>query len=103
MNRHDPLKVFIEDGVLMMCIGVEVVAKAVKLNPDLTQYNETTEEWDEPEITDTDKFMSEIVKELLSEEEDGTTPIHIALDTAAMNAIDNGAEGIKLPGEPAQT
>ena len=44
MNRHDPLKCCIEDGILTIRIGVEVLAKAVKLNPDLTDYDEQTGE-----------------------------------------------------------
>lgn len=96
MNRHDSLKCCIEDGVLTMRIGVEVLAKAVKLNPDLTEYDERTGDWNEPEITDPDKFAAEVLRYLVDESEDGTTLIHVAIDTAAMNAIENGAEGIKL-------
>lgn len=99
MNRHDPLKCCIEDGVLIMQIGVEVLAHAVKLNPDLTQYDEKTGQWIEPEITDVDKFAQAVLQQVLAEDDDGTTPVHIALDTAAMNAIECGAEGIKLPSD----
>lgn len=99
MNRHDPLKCCIEDGVLIMQIGVEVLAKAVQLNPDLAELDEKTEDWVEPEITDPDKFARAILTAIQDESDDGTTLIHMALDTAAMNAIENGAEGIKLPGD----
>jgi len=99
MNRHDPLKCCIEDGVLIMQIGVEVLAKAVQLNPDLAELDEKTEEWVEPEITDPDKFARAILTAIQDESDDGTTLIHMALDTAAMNAIENGAEGIKLPSD----
>ena len=99
MNRHDPLKCCIEDGVLIMQIGVEVQAKAVQLNPDLAELDEKTEEWVEPEITDPDKFARAILTAIQDESDDGTTLIHMALDTAAMNAIENGAEGIKLPSD----
>jgi hypothetical protein len=97
MNRNDPLKCCIEDGVLTIRIGVQCLANAVKLNPDLTQYDEKTGEWNEPEITDPDKFALEVLRAVESESEDGTTLVHIALDAAAMNAIENGAEGIALP------
>jgi hypothetical protein len=99
MNRHDPLKCFIENGVLTMAIGVECLAIAVKFNPDLSEYDEKTGEWIEPEITDADKFAEEVLHAVRDESEDGTTLVHIALDTAAMNAIENGAEGIKLPAD----
>lgn len=97
MNRHDPLKCCIEDGVLIIQIGVEALALVTKLNPELTEYDEKTGEWNEPEITDPDKFAAEVLIALKDESEDGTTLVHTAIDTAAMNAIENGAEGIKLP------
>ncbi len=99
MNRHDPLKVFIEDGVLTMAIGVEVLAKAVKLNPAFTEYDQALDLWREPEITDVDVFAQEVADMLQDESEDGTTLVHIAIDTAAENAIENGAEGILLPSD----
>lgn len=99
MNRHDPLKCYISDGVLTMAIGVECLAKAIKLNPELTEYDEESGEWTEPEVTDVDKFAVEVMHAVQQEGEDGTTLIHIALDTAAMNAIESGAEGIKLPAD----
>lgn len=95
MNRNDPLKCFIEDGVLTMCIGVDVLAHAVKLNPDLTVFDDKDDGWVEPEITDPDKFAEGVLRALKDESDDGTTVIHQALDTAAMSAIENGAEGIK--------
>lgn len=43
--------------------------------------------------------MKEVITEMLCEEEDGTTPIHIMLDGVISNAINNGANGVKLIGE----
>ena len=34
MNRHDTLKTAIEDGVLVIRVGVEALAHAAKLNPE---------------------------------------------------------------------
>lgn len=99
MNRHDALKVFIEDGVLTMQIGVEALAHVTKLNPELTTYDEKSGEWAEPKVTDPDKFAAEVLTALKDESEDGTTLLHIAIDTAAMNAIENGAEGIDIPSD----
>lgn len=99
MNRNDSLKCYIEDGVLTMAIGVECLANAVKLNPDLAEYDEGSEEWIEPEITNVDKFAQGVLHALQDESEDGTTLVHMAIDTAASNAIENGAEGIKMPAD----
>lgn len=99
MDRNTPLECSIKDGVLTMQIGVDVIAHAVKLSPALQHYDEKSGEYLEPTITDADKFAAEILKELKSESEDGTTLIHIALDKAAVIAIEWGAEGINLPGD----
>lgn len=96
MNRNDSLKMDIEDGVLTMRIGVELIAHTTKLNPELSEYDEKSDEWIEPEIIDADKFAQEVLVALRDESEDGTTLIHTALDTAIMNAIECGAEGIKI-------
>lgn len=45
-------------------------------------------------ITDKELFLSELVRELKSESEDGSTPIHLMLDQAVTDAIENGAEGV---------
>lgn len=99
MNRDDSLNCYIEDGVLTMVIGVDCLANAVKLNPHLSVYDDESGEWSEPEITDPDKFAKAVLSALLDESEDGTTLVHLAIDTAASNAIENGAEGIKMPGD----
>lgn len=99
MNRNDTMKCFINDGVLTIMIGVDVIAKAIELDPELSDYDERTREWVVPEITNADTFVTEVMHALKAESEDGTTLIHSALDTAAINAIEMGALGIKMPDE----
>lgn len=47
-------------------------------------------------VTVSDKllFASEVKTELLKEEEDGTNLIHIMLDSAIYNALENGSDGL---------
>lgn len=45
-------------------------------------------------VTDPVKFAEEIVNELTKEEEDGTTPVHLMIDKAMEDAIENGCEGV---------
>lgn len=45
-------------------------------------------------VDDVNTFAAEFVRELNAEDEEGTTLIHVALDKAAVNAVENGAEGI---------
>lgn len=99
MDRNTPLTCSIEDGVLTMRIGVEVLAHAVKLNPHLAENDDGAQEMVEPEIPDADKFAAEILPQLRMESKDGITVIHEALDKAAFNAIEYGAESVKMPDE----
>lgn len=97
--RDEPLDCKIIGGRLIMSIGIECLAHAIKLNPELGKWDDESGEWNEPEITDPDKFAKEVMIALQDESEDGTTLVHVALDKAAMNAIENGAEGIRLPAD----
>lgn len=96
MSRNDALKVAIQDGVLVISIGVETLAKATQFCSSMSRFNEKTGQYDEPEITDPDKFALEVVTALNDEDEDGTTLVHQAIDKAAEQAIEMGAEGIRL-------
>lgn len=100
MNRHDAVMCSIEDGVLTIRVGVELIAKASKLNPEYAEFDDDAdagEEWVEPEIVDVDKFATEVLSALKSETDDGTTLVHSMIDAAVNEAIATGAEGIKMP------
>lgn len=96
MNRHDTLKVFIEDGVLVMQIGVEALKFVIAADPHLTEYNEKTGEWVAPKVTDIDEFAKGVLSALLDESEDGSTPVHLMLDAAIIEAIEQGTEGVRV-------
>lgn len=99
MTRDDGLAVLIEDGVLKIMIGVDALAYAICFAPDLEKYNQDTGEFEHPQIIDADVFAQEILHRLKAESETGITPVHRLLDQAAADAIEQGAEGVKLPGE----
>jgi hypothetical protein len=46
-------------------------------------------------VTDSVAFAQDLLSELLSEEEDGTTRVHKMFDGAILEAIEQGAEGIE--------
>lgn len=46
-------------------------------------------------ITNKKIFIKELINTLLTEEEDGTTPIHRMFDNVIIETIDNGSEGIE--------
>ncbi|HEV2570952.1 MAG TPA: hypothetical protein VGU72_04380 [Beijerinckiaceae bacterium] len=52
-----------------------------------------------PKIVDAGAFAEAIYRQLRAEEEDGTTVVHRMLDDAIEEAVEYGAEGIRLPGD----
>lgn len=50
-------------------------------------------------VTNTKTFSDAVMNEMQSELDDGTTPIHTMLDQVVMEAIEQGAEGVKLGAE----
>lgn len=94
--RDQVLKVSIEDGEVVIRIGIDTLKVAAEACPELEEclgsgYVVA------PSITDIDLFAAEVVRELGREAEDGTTPVHILLDAAFVAAAEQGAEGIEFP------
>ena len=85
--KDKPLTVEIVDGVLNISLGIDILCLA------------TQSEIYDFKIVDNNGFSNDIINELLSEEEDGTTLVHRMLDEAANNAIENGSEYIEEIGE----
>ena len=81
--RNQPLQVEINNGRLVITIGVDLLCFATEHSPAMNWLN----------ITDNDTFVKEVLNELLAEEEDGTTLVHRMFDAAATQACENGAEG----------
>ena len=50
-------------------------------------------------VTNTKVFSDAVLSELRSEQEDGTTLVHVMLDAAVLEAVEQGAEGVKLGDE----
>lgn len=84
-RRMQQLQVSVDNGVLSISIGVDVLAHAVTMGAG--GMGELT-------VTDADVFAGELVHALKSEEEDGTTPVHRMLDKVSKHAAEQGAEGI---------
>lgn len=76
-------------GYLMISIGIETLAHAIKMSPELEEYGVIT-------ITNTKLFAEKMVKAIEREDENGTTPIHTLFDEAARYLIEYGEEGIDI-------
>lgn len=81
--KKSPLKLQIKDGELIISIGIDTLCFA------------TQSEILDFKIINNIGFAKDILNELESEEEDGTTLVHRMLDSAANNAIENGSEFVE--------
>jgi hypothetical protein len=97
--RERPLEVSVEDGEIVIRIGVDTLRVAVQSCPSLERYDADSGNFLEPIVLDADLFASEVVTELAREEEDGTTVVHQLFDQAFLDAIGNGANGVQMPGD----
>lgn len=83
-DRSQALEVDIEDGRLVISIGVDTLLVAAR-------GGDTWPDDEEFAVTNVDGFADDIRHELVGEEEDGTTLVHIAIDTAVERALDAGS------------
>ncbi|TIT80135.1 MAG: hypothetical protein E5W57_04180 [Mesorhizobium sp.] len=80
-----PLQIEVIGGRLVISIGVGALAFAVQ---------HADNQWPEDiYITDPYEFAKDVARQLRAEAEDGTTPVHVMLDRAAVEASAQGSEG----------
>lgn len=88
------VSVAIEGDQLVIRMGINYVQHAGETYVDFVGETSNGDEINTLQVTDARVFCQEIVKELQEEQEDGTTLVHIALDEAIRNAMENGCEGV---------
>lgn len=86
--RNRPLTIAIEDGELVIRLGVETLAVVANYCPLMRQQFEGG---DPPKILDVDLLANDVARELQREEEDGTTPVHGVIDAAILEAYEQGS------------
>lgn len=89
-NKDLPLKVEIVGGVVTMTIGVSALCTAVAAGGTFPPEGRFTDEY---------VFARAVVEELAREDEDGTTRVHRLLEMAAVEAIEQGAQGVRFPND----
>lgn len=87
MSANDGLKVDFDGEHLSIVVGKNILIHAMYMEK---RYG------GEFNIVNEDLFLSDIVKELSYEEEDGTTVVHEMLDKAINSAIENGSYGVEI-------
>lgn len=79
------LSVVVEGGQLKISIGIALLAFAVQ----------SQDNWPEEfAVVDLREFAKSMARQLQREEEDGTTPVHRMLDTAAEAVLEQGDDGV---------
>lgn len=90
----------IEGDEIVIRLSLDTLVTATDACPAFTeQYDEATDSYRRAEVADRAVWAREVVRELNSESEDGTTLVHLMFDKAFLQAAEQGAEGIRLPGD----
>ena len=100
MKRADQgLRVTIDDGRLVISIGVDVLCFAAE---SCARFYDGEVDKYTLKITNKAMFARDVLRMLEREQEDGTTPVHTLLDNAFEAAVDDGCEWATLtPPRPA--
>ncbi|UOF81800.1 hypothetical protein [Caudoviricetes sp.] len=88
-TSEQPLKVGIEAGRVVISIGITTLADAL-----VAPGSPVKEHAPHAKVTDHAKFAREVVRELTSESENGTTLVHKMFDGVALEFLENGADGV---------
>ena len=89
LNMKDKqLEFKIEEDALTIKIGTDILKHAVEIG---RMYG-----CGEIEITNSSQFLEGFVRELSREDEDGSTLIHRAFDSAVSEMLENGERGVDL-------
>lgn len=90
-----PLEASIEDGRLVIAIGVQRLAHATAFADWANPFDEAADDYIRTfAIEDAPQFAEDVVSAMLSERENGSTPLSDFLDTMAQAAIEDGSLGL---------
>lgn len=86
-------------GTIIIRLPKSTLKRATVDMPDLEKHDDGTGRFWKPQVTNGTVFAKEVFSVLIDEEDDGRTPVHRMLDEAIKEAIESGADGIRMPGE----
>ena len=93
--RNAELNAVIKNDALIIMIGLKPLKEAL-LGSDYFQ--ELAEESGKPvKFSDFPVFVEAMAHHMMDEDDGGSTVVHHMLDEAAQAAVEDGAEGIRLP------
>lgn len=91
----NPLEATIEGGRLVISVGVQTLAHATAFADWANPFDEDADDYIRTfAIEDAPQFAKDVVSAMLSEREDGSTPLSDFLDGMAQAAIEDGSLGL---------
>lgn len=94
-KKDAPLSCKVVGGKLVIEIGINTLAFSFENGEYNNPFDEKKNDYiRQNTVVDKVRFAEDVVNELKEESEDGTTPVHLLLDKAMENAVENGTEGI---------
>lgn len=98
-SPHCGLRVEIANGEISIHLPIGVLHMAAQWCPELNEYDPEGGDYKKPIVTDARLFAEAVVAALVDEAENGSTLVTRMFDRAFCAAVDNGADGIHLPGD----
>ncbi len=89
--KNEPLQIKIQDGQLVISVGIDTLAYCQQIVIDNDEYDSDTS----TTITDPIQFAKDVCGALEKEREDGSTIFTDLIDLAANNALNNGSTGVE--------
>lgn len=97
----DPLRVSVRGGRLVVEIGVDLLAHALKFAEWAIRHDDARDDYVQPYIVvDAVELANDVMHAMLNEREDGSSPLSDFLDAMTQAAIEDGSLGVEEDPEP---
>ena len=96
MAKHEGLTTTVEDGALVIRLGVTNLAFAFEHGDSNLVFDEKANVYRAHfKVTDEVEFAKDVIHSLQTEEEDGSTPLTDLLDKMCVHAVEDGSTGVE--------
>jgi len=97
----NPLKVAMERGALVIRIGADTLAHALKFADWSITFDEAQDDYVQPyKVVDAKELAKDVIHAMLNEREDGSSPLSDFLDAMTKAAIEDGSLGVDDDPQP---
>ena len=97
----EPLAVNIERGALVIRVGANTMAHAMKFANWAIRFDETRNDYVQPfKVVDPTELTKDVIHAMLHEREDGSTPLSDFLDKMTEAAVEDGSLGVEEDEHP---